>query len=169
MKNIFFIGLLVCLTQFVFAQSHTAKFSNSSGEQKIRIVKGKGEVHIYAHNSPEVIASTDDYEAPPERAKGLRALYNNAVDNTGMGLQIEESGNVMTSKTASSKGMDYELKVPKNVHVYIEETDWNGHGIRIKDIAGEIEIEAKGSDIRIANAAGPGLSRFRPGAAFRSG
>jgi len=155
MKNIFLFGLLTCLTQFVFAQSHTAKFSNSAGEQKIRIIKSKGAIIISAHNTSEVIASTDDYEAPPERARGLRPLYNNATDNTGMGLEINESGNVMTIKTASNNDMDFDLKVPKNAHIYIEETDWNGNGIRIKDVAGEIEIEAKGSDIQIANAAGP--------------
>ena len=155
MKNMIIIGLLLCLTQFVIAQSHTAKFSNSSGEKKIRIIKSKGEIFIIAHNSSEVIAATDDYKAPPERARGLRPLYNNAIDNTGMGLEINESGNVMTIKTASNKDMDFELKVPVNADIYIEETDWNGNGIRIKDVQGELEIEAKGSDVKIANAAGP--------------
>jgi len=155
MKNIFLFSLLLSLTQFVFAQSYTAKFSNNSGEQKIRIIKSEGAILIEAHNSAEVIAWTDDYEAPPERARGLRPLYNNAIDNTGMGLEIEETGNVMIIKTVSSKDMDFELKVPENAHIYIEETDWNGDGIRIKDVVGEIEIEAKGSDIQIVNAAGP--------------
>jgi len=155
MKNIFLLSLSLCLAQVIFAQSYTAKFSNSSGEQKIRIIKSKGGILIGTHNSSEVIASTDDYEAPPERARGLRPLYNNAIDNTGMGLEIAEEGNVMIIKTASSKDMDFELKVPQNAHIYIEETDWNGNGIRIKDVAGEIEIDAKGSDIQITNAAGP--------------
>lgn len=155
MKNICIIGLFLSLTSCLFAQSHTAKFSNNSGEKKIRIIKSKGEITIRGHNSSEVIASTDDYQAPPERARGLRPLYNNAIDNTGIGLEINEEGNVMTITTASNKEMDFELNVPKTAHIHVEEIDWNGQGIRIKDLEGEIEIDAKGSDIQIANASGP--------------
>ena len=149
MKNIFLFGLLLCLTQFVFAQSYTAKFSNDSGEKRIRLIKAKGAISISAYDGFEVISMTEDYKAPPERAKGLRPLYNNAIDNTGIGLEIKESGNLMTIKVASNRRMDYELKIPQNAHIYVEEIGWNGKGINIKDVAGEIEVEGKGSSIQI--------------------
>ena len=155
MKNKLIIGLLLCLAQWGFTQSHTATFSNNTGEKKIRIIFSKGEVVISTHNSPEVLISTDDYEAPPERAKGLRPLYNNAIDNTGIGLDISESGNVMTIKKASNEDMDFEIKVPKEISVYLEEVGWNGGGIKIDGVQGEIEIDAKGSDIDIVNTSGP--------------
>lgn len=155
MKNIFIITVLLGLSQVVFAQTYTAKFSNSNGDKKVRIIKSNGEMRIVAHNSSEVIMTTNDYEAPPERAKGLRPLYNNAVDNTGIGLEVTESGNEITIKKASNADMDFEIKIPQTADLYIDETGWNGNGINVKGIQGEVEIDAKGSDLTIMEVDGP--------------
>ncbi len=37
----------------------------------------------------------------PERAKGLKSLYNTAEDNTGLGLSVVQEGNVLKIVKAS--------------------------------------------------------------------
>ncbi len=155
MKNTLLTFFCIAIASLVFGQTHTAKFSNSSGEKKVTIITSSGELNISTHNSSEILISTNDYEAPPERARGLKPLYNNAVDNTGIGLEIKESGNEMTIKKASNEEMDFDIKIPKNAKLHIKEIGWNGDGITVKDVAGEIEIAAQGSDILIKNASGP--------------
>lgn len=154
-KQFLCCAFLLSIVTFSYAQTHTATFSNSSGEKKIKIILDKGGINISTHTAPGVELSTDDYKAPPERAKGLRPLYNSATDNTGIGLDVTESGNVITIKKASNEDMDFDIKVPQNVDVYVEEVSWQGNGIRVKDVRGEIEIKAKGSDIQLANISGP--------------
>lgn len=139
----------------IFGQSHTTKFSNNGGDKKVTLYLSDGEINISTHSSPEVLISTDDYEAPPERARGLKPLYNNALDNTGIGLEVKENNNEIIIRKASSESMDFEIRLPKSVNLHIVEKDWNCSGIQVKDVEGEIEIEAKGSDILIENAKGP--------------
>ncbi len=155
MKNLFFLGILMFFVQWAWGQTFTAKFSNNSAEKKIFLKVSKGDIDISTHNSPEVIIETNDYEPPPERAKGLRPLYNNAVDNTGIGLDVSEAGNVISIKKASHHNMNFSIKVPENVNVELEERGWESDAIKIEGVKGEIEVKCNGSDISILNASGP--------------
>jgi len=155
MKQLLFILLGLAIVNTHYAQSHTAKFSSNSGDKKVTLLLSDGEVKVSTHASPEVVISTDDYEAPPERARGLRPLYNNAVDNTGLGLEVQEDNNEIIIKKASSEHMDFEVRLPESVNLHIEEDGWTCSGIHVKGVKGEIEIKAKGSNILIENAKGP--------------
>ena len=155
MKDIIFIGFFLSTCFVGFSQSYVAKFSNSSGTKKVKFIAGGGSIKVVTHANPEVAISTDDYQAPPERAKGLKPLYNNAVDNTGIGLEVTEQNNLITIRKAIHKDMTFVLKVPEDSDFAVKETDWNSRGIQIKDVKGEIEIDAKGSKIWINNVPGP--------------
>jgi hypothetical protein len=134
-----------------------------TGGKKIVFEIEKAMLQIEAHSGSDVIFETYDYEEPPERAKGLKPLYNTAEDNTGIGLQVDIASGVMTVNKASTEDMDFVIKVPNSVAVQIKETGWGGDEFLLKDIKGEIEIEAKGSDIVIEGATGPVVANTTSG------
>ena len=136
---------------------------NFTGGKKIFIeVEGAGLV-IEGHNGNDVVIETEDFEDPPERAKGLRALYNTAEDNTGIGLQIDVASGVMTIKKASHEDMEFHLKVPAGVSIEIEEQGWQGDDFHIKGVKGEIEVKGKGSNITIDDVTGPVVANTTSG------
>ena len=52
---------------------------------------GRSDIRIEGYSGDEVVISAKGYREPPERAKGLKPLYNQATDNTGLGLSVKES------------------------------------------------------------------------------
>ena len=134
----------------------TKKISKAfTGGKKIVLNVESTGLFIETHSGSDVIVETNDYEDPPERAKGLKPLYNTAEDNTGVGLQMDVANGVMTIHKASHEDMDYYIKVPANVSIEIEESGWDSGDFSVKGVKGEIEIKAKGSDILIEEASGP--------------
>lgn len=104
----------------------------------------------------EIKVEVSDYTPPPERARGLRPLYNNATDNTGIGLMQSSEGGAMTIRQATSSGGSYAISVPKSMNVHFVESTWmGGDAVKISDIDGEIEVETKNSDIMLTNVRGP--------------
>ena len=91
-----------------------------TGGKKIVFEIEKAMLQIESHSGSDVIFETRDYEEPPERAKGLKPLYNTAEDNTGIGLQVDIASGVMTVNKASTEDMDFVIKVPNSVAVQIK-------------------------------------------------
>ncbi|QNF35847.1 DUF4097 family beta strand repeat protein [Adhaeribacter swui] len=113
------------------------------------------EVKIMGHNSDEVIIETNDYQAPPARAKGLKALYNSGEDNTGMGLSVTREGNVLQIIKAQKTDGKYTIRVPKKVAVSYTEANWNGGDFELNDVDGEIELKLNNSQAQLNNVSGP--------------
>lgn len=104
----------------------------------------------------EIKVEAMNYTPPPERARGLRPLYNNGIDNTGIGLMQSAEGGIMTIRQATSGGGSYAISVPKSMNVHFVESTWmGGDAVEINDLDGEIEVETKNSDIRLTNVRGP--------------
>jgi len=104
----------------------------------------------------EIKVEATDYTPPPERARGLRPLYNNATDNTGIGLMQSAEGGAMTIRQASSGSGSYRISVPASMNVHFTESTWmGGDAVEISGINGEIEVETKNSDIILKNVKGP--------------
>lgn len=135
-------------------ETKTVKKNFPNGKKIVFHIE-KMTLNIEGYSGSEVVFETDDYHAPPERAKGLRPLYNSSADNTGSGLNVEIASGVMTVKTATHDHMHFHVKVPSSVAIHIEETGWHGDDFEVKGVKGEIEIMAKNSDIYIEGARGP--------------
>lgn len=163
MTVIIVMALLMALTiQPVQAQEYTHQLSNSA-ENVIELSLSRSELSIEGYEGNEVIIRNTDYQAPPERAKGLRPLYGGGQDNTGVGLSVEEENGVLKIVQASADGGDYEVRVPNRVRVMIEEMNWGGGDIAIRDHMGEIEIKSKSSDIKLTNITGPVIASSTSG------
>ena len=154
---LFITGLLP-----VEAQEYTYNLGNTS-DKTIEFTLSRSDVVIEGHDSDEVIIRNLDYDAPPERAKGLKALYNSAEDNTGIGLSVEEDNGTLKIVTASRDRGDYRLMVPNKVRVMIEEVNWGGGDFELRNLQGEIEIKSKNGDMKLLNITGPVIASSTSG------
>ncbi|WP_245539548.1 DUF4097 family beta strand repeat-containing protein [Pontibacter roseus] len=130
------------------------KLGNSKGNQVI-ILMHNSDVKVVGHNSDEVVIEASSYTAPPARAAGLKPLYNQAEDNTGMGLSVAKDKNTLTITKASRQDGNYTIRVPKNASVRFEETNWTGGDLSINDVAGEIELKLNNGNATLTNITGP--------------
>jgi hypothetical protein len=154
--------LMALTTQMAKAQQYTHKLANNN-ENSIEFSLSRSEISIEGYDGSEVIIRNKDYKAPPERAKGLRPLYGAGQDNTGIGLSVEESNGILKIVQASVSDGEFEVKVPNNVRVMIEEVNWGGGDIRVRDHEGEIEIKSKTGDIDLQNITGPVIASSTSG------
>lgn len=138
----------------VKAQEYTYTLGNNS-DNTIEFILSRSDVVIEGHDSDEVIIRNLDYDAPPERAQGLKALYNSAEDNTGIGLSVEEENGTLKIITASRDDGDFRLMVPNRIRVMIEEVNWGGGDFELRNLRGEIEIKSKNGDMQLENITGP--------------
>jgi len=136
------------------AQEYTHQLANNP-DMTVQFTVGQSDVVIEGHDSNEVLIRNLDYEAPPERAKGLRALYYSAEDNTGIGLSVEEENGTLKIIPASRDDGDYRLLIPNRVRLMVEEVNWGGGDFEINNHSGEIEVLSKSGDIRMSGITGP--------------
>lgn len=153
---------LIALPLQVHAQEYTHTLGNSA-DNAIEFILSRSDVVIEGHDSDEVIIRNLDYDAPPERAQGLRALYNSAEDNTGIGLSVEEENGTLKIITASRDDGDYRLMVPNRVRVMVEEVNWGGGDFEMRNLQGEIEIKSKNGDMKLVNITGPVIASSTSG------
>ncbi|UFH54012.1 hypothetical protein [Spirosoma sp. KNUC1025] len=147
-------GLAWCLST-ARAQDYKTKLTNSK-DRKVTIEMDASQLKIEGYNGDEVIIqASSGYEAPPERAKGLKPIYNTAVDNSGIGLAVtQESGGLKIEK-AARKQINYTIKLPRKVAILYQETNWHGSKITISNMDGDLEIRTNNSAIDLNNVMGP--------------
>lgn len=132
---------------------YKTKLGNKGG--KVVIMMHNSHVQVVGHNSDEVVVEAAGYSAPPARAAGLKPLYNQAEDNTGMGLSVTKDGSTLLIAKASRQDGRYTIRVPKSASVVYEETNWTGGDLSIADVAGEIELKLNNGNATLTNISGP--------------
>jgi len=157
-----FILLLAFYTTRSVAQDFRQSLENNP-EMTIAFIMTESDIVIEGHDSNEIVIRNLDYEPPPERAKGLRALYNTAEDNTGIGLSVEQEGNTLSIIQATNESGDFRLSVPNRVRLMIEEVNWGGGDIKISNHDGEIEVKSRNGDILLDNITGPVIASSTSG------
>ncbi|QKZ14761.1 DUF4097 family beta strand repeat-containing protein [Spirosoma sp. KUDC1026] len=153
MKKVLLAGIL-CLGHWsLYAQEFKTKLAPTG---KITIQLDASNLKIEGYNGSEVIIqSSAKLEAPPERAKGLRPLYNSAVDNTGLGLSVtSEGGNVRIEK-ASRKSLPYTIRVPQKAAILYEQTNWTTGDITIQNVEGDLELRTNNVGLNLVDVTGP--------------
>lgn len=156
MKKLLLLSIgLACGFTMANAQEYKTKLANAK-DRKVTIELDAAQLKIEGHNSDEVIIqASSGYEAPPERAKGLKPIYNTAVDNSGIGLAVtQESGGLKIEK-AARKQINYTIKLPRKVAILYQETNWHGSNITVSNMDGDLEIRTNNSSIDLNNVIGP--------------
>jgi len=136
------------------AQEYKVRLGNSK-DRKIVITADNSEMKIEGYDGDEVQIRVSNFEAPPERAKGLKPLYNSAVDNSGIGLSVLQEGNVLNINKATRKEGKYTIRVPRKVSLSFEELNWQGDDLSISNVAGDLEIKTNTSSIHLDKVTGP--------------
>lgn len=139
------------------AQDHTVKLSNPS--QTTLVIQEVNKLSVEAYEGSEIQIEAESGYGQPERAAGLTALSARGKDNTGIGLNVQQSGNQVTIFQASRRGKGrYTIKVPKSVNVQIEHTgDSEGGKIEVYGLAGELEISGRYNSVYMEGVSGPAL------------
>jgi hypothetical protein len=145
-----------------FAQEFKAKLANAK-DRKISIEMDAGNLKIEGYDGDEVIIKGNGFEAPPEQAKGLKALYNTSVDNTGIGLSVTSQANGLKIEKASRKKVTYTLRVPKKAAIFYEQTNWNQANISISNVEGDLEVKTNNGKIELLNVTGPVVANSTAG------
>ena len=152
--------LLLALPAAVRAQDFKMKF-NSSANRKVVLDMRGSDVTVEGYDGDELlIRGTGHYEAPPELAHGLRAIYSGgATDNTRLGLAVTPAGdNTLRIVRTSGRGEDghYTVRVPRLTDVSFAQNGWGGSDdLTIRDLAGRVEVSLNSGDLRLLNVSGP--------------
>ncbi|MBD2753625.1 DUF4097 family beta strand repeat-containing protein [Spirosoma validum] len=137
------------------AQEYKTKLGNTK-DHKVTIAMDATQLKIEGHNSDDVIIqASSGYEAPPERAKGLKPIYNTAVDNSGIGLAVTQENGGLKIEKAARKQINYTIKLPRKVAILYQETNWHGSNITVSNMDGDLEIRTNNSSIDLNNVTGP--------------
>ncbi|WP_080056782.1 DUF4097 family beta strand repeat-containing protein [Spirosoma aerolatum] len=147
-------SLLLCLSN-AQAQEYKTKLTNAK-DRKVTLEIDAGDIKIEGYNGDEVVIQANSgYEAPPERAKGLKPLYYTAVDNTGLGLAVTpESGGLKIEK-ATRKSIKYTIKLPRKVGILYQQTNWQKADVTISNMDGDLEIKTNNGSMDLKNVTGP--------------
>lgn len=151
--NLLIASLLCCLTS-VYAQEYKTKLTNAK-DHKVTLEIDAGDVKIDGYNGDEVIIQASGYEAPPERAKGLKALYNSAVDNSGIGLAVTPSAGGLKIEKATRKPIKYTIRLPRKVSILYQQTNWQQGNLTISNMDGDLEVRTNNGGIDLTNVTGP--------------
>ena len=158
LKIILSVFLLTAISASLSAQEyeHPVKQANT-----LRINQLLGEINIEGYDGSEIQIKASNLEKKPERAKGLKPVYKNGIqDNTQIGLNVSEAGNVIeiTGASKASEDAEYIFRVPKSLNVYIiAKSPFANEDIEVHDLSGEIEIETMNGDIQLENITGPAV------------
>lgn len=129
---------------------------NNARDRKVVVAMFGSKVTIEGYNGDEVVVQGAGGKAKPERAEGLRAVYNSAEDNSGIGLSVTQEKNIIFVTRASREGGNYTIRVPRNVHLVYDEVNWHGGGeVTISNIEGEVNVATKVANMNLTNVAGP--------------
>ncbi|GAB3957968.1 hypothetical protein GCM10028805_51690 [Spirosoma harenae] len=147
-------SLLLCLSN-AQAQEYKAKLTNAK-DRKVTLEIDAGDIKIEGYNGDEVIIQANSgYEAPPERAKGLKPLYYTAVDNSGIGLAVNPDGNGLKIEKATRKQIKYSIKLPRKVSILYQQVNWHSGDLTISNMDGDLEIKTNNGSIDLNNVTGP--------------
>lgn len=154
------IILSFCFTLGVFTAQAQQHKEETKGAKKITITELFGKINIEETTGSQLIIDVENLEdiEIPEKAKGLKPLSPNGVDNTGLALNIENSGSEIKITGATKKSIDgkYLIKIPKGISVVIEyQSPFTSGNIDVDGFSSELEISTLNEDINLNNVTGP--------------
>lgn len=136
-------------------KTYRLQIANTSGKTVEVAMDRNARFSIKGYEGNEIVITANSYEPPPARAKGLKPLYSGGSDNTGIGLSVNEDGNTVSITRATRQDGSYEIRVPDKVSLKVDEVNWGGDEMNISDMAGEVEIQSKTSNVHLINVTGP--------------
>ncbi|MBV6642104.1 MAG: DUF4097 family beta strand repeat protein [Cyclobacteriaceae bacterium] len=138
-------------------KKHVVKPKGTLSETRLVLTGFRADILIEGTNGSDIEISTSDFEEKPERADGLRSLSDMAMENTSIGLNVEQKGSEIIVMPASRRSQDgeYIFKVPKSVKVKMADNSFLSNDIEVRGMSNEVELNCHSGDIIIDNVTGP--------------
>lgn len=148
----------------VYCQQYKTTLSDKR-DYTLKLTDIEADLNISKITGNEILVQASFLPDMPEKAKGLRPLTKSGVDNTGIGLNIEMTENMISlSGGKTGENLKYEIKIPGNVSIFINNPDYGRlYDIRLSGISKEIEIVVSSGNIRMDNVTGPVIIRTDKG------
>lgn len=149
---------LAMVSAAAFGQrKYTTDFPAGKKVLSITVTSADLKVTTHSGSNIEVIATGDDWEDPrdDERAEGLKLISAVGEDNTEIGMyELREDGMVSLTQLGN-RSRSYEVRVPKETSLILNESTWQGDGFVVEGVSGEVEVTTKNGDIVLRNVTGP--------------
>lgn len=133
-------------------------FSKNSSAKSVRIEQVLGKIILKQSDTDALKVEVLNYEKPDKRAEGLKPIFNNNVDNTGLGLEMKEAGDKLLFYGASpqSKEADYIFYVPKQMAITIDYSNPMAHDdVEIHGLKSAVDVKTLSADITFSDLSGP--------------
>lgn len=149
--------LLLCAALDAPAQEFSLKPKGKMSEITVVIQNLFSDIEITGTSGGEFYVETDDYKGPPDKAAGLRALSATGPDNSGIGLNINQSGDtvIISGAGRNRNGADYRISLPATVKLRIDYGSFKSDDITIRGMANEVEVKSQVGDVTLIDVTGP--------------
>ena len=156
MKKLITILLLFTMLD-VNAQDFSMQPKGKLSDLTLEIENLFTDLDIQGSTGNEIRVQVDNYKGAPEKAAGLRSLSAMGPDNTGIGLNINQSGNTVTiSGTHRNRdSTDYHFTVPANVKLRINYGGFHSDDILVRGMRNEVDIKSQVGDLKLEDVTGP--------------
>jgi len=148
--------LIFCTAGIISAQEFKITTTNSR-DTRVILKDFSGQLPIEGYNGTDIIiTSTSEDLTPPEKAKGLKPVFPAGTDNTGIGLDVEKTDNVIsiTCLLPFTRDGEYKLKVPENLSIELSSGCERNNDVTVKNMKNEIDLKTC-HDIKLENVTGP--------------
>jgi lia operon protein LiaG len=148
--------LIFCTAGIISAQEYKITTTNNK-DGRIIIKDFSGQLPIEGYNGTDIIiTSTSEDLTPPEKAKGLKPVFPAGTDNTGIGLDVEKTDNVITITCLLpfTRDGEYKMKVPENLSIELSSGCERNNDVTVKNMKNEIDLKTC-HDIKLENVTGP--------------
>jgi|SRR5882757_8000363 len=148
-------GFLLLMAGTLTAQEYKTTVENSK-DAKLTLKDFVGDLPVEGYSGNEIIITSDRFNTPPDRAKGLKPVYPGGTDNTGIGISVEKKDGQITIQCLLSfvhKG-EYKIKVPDYLSLKIKSECERNNSVTVTNMKSEVEVNVCQS-IKVRNSTGP--------------
>lgn len=139
------------------AQEYKYTVKGNATETWVEINQLGADLIIEGTSGTDIRIVATEYKGLPEKAKGLKPLSSAGVDNTGIGLSVNQSGTNITIVGTSRDSDDgqYTIYLPKSLNLKVDYGTWQSGDLRIKGMSGQVEAKAFSNDLELIDVTGP--------------
>lgn len=148
--------LFIFTGKMILAQDYKIPVENPN-EATLQLSNFNGKMTIIGYSGNEIIISpAEKVGPPPERAKGLKPVFSNGTDNTGLGLNVEKDGNrvIVNCLLPFTVQKKFTLQVPEHMALSISSRCEHNNDLYISKMKDEIEVQTCHS-INLQQVTGP--------------
>lgn len=163
----FYLLCFLCVGKSNIYSQKTVSIDLEESITSIYIENVNGGLNIENHNEEQIKIEVYQFRMPPKEAADLQAVFGKN-DNTGIGLEVQKTGNQMTIKGATRQLIQsYIFYIPEKLSIKLRMENWahekRGWGettpnkmktlnsIQFFDLENEIEIDSKYHRITVGN------------------